>query len=90
MTAAVPYWVPTSPCGDGCLPADAPGVSSITVMARGVMVGAALVTAPVLSAGWLLPRTWRTEMQRGYSRALLRCLGMKLTVDDQRLGARGT
>eukprot|EP01133_Synstelium_polycarpum_P029572 gene29572-36259_t len=25
-------------------------------------------------------------MQRGYSRALLRCLGMKLTVDDQRLG----
>ena len=45
MTAAVPYWVPTSPCGDGCLPADAPGVSSITVMARGVMVGAALVTA---------------------------------------------
>ncbi|MFI5430637.1 lysophospholipid acyltransferase family protein [Rhodococcus baikonurensis] len=86
MTATLPYWVPTSPCGDGCLPADAPRVSSITVMARGVMVGAALVTAPVLSAGWLFPRAWRTEMQRGYSRALLRCLGMKLTVDDQRLG----
>ncbi|MGC0363377.1 1-acyl-sn-glycerol-3-phosphate acyltransferase [Rhodococcus sp. 27YEA15] len=86
MTTTVPYWVPSSPCGDGCLPAEASSVSGITVVARTALVGVALVTAPVLSAGWLLPPTWRTGMQRWYSRILLRCLGMKLTVQDHRLG----
>lgn len=81
-----PYWVPSSPCGDGCLPPDPARVSKITVAVRAVLVGCALLTAPILSAGWLLPRTWRAQLQRGYSRLLLRCLGMKLSVDDQRLG----
>ncbi|OYD69334.1 lyso-ornithine lipid acyltransferase [Rhodococcus sp. OK302] len=81
-----PHWVPSSPCGDGCLPANPDHVSSITVIGRAMLVAAALFTAPVLSAGWLLPRHWRTRMQRAYSRMLLRCLGMKLSVDDQRLG----
>lgn len=81
-----PYWVPSSPCGDGCLPSDPACVSNVTVAIRAVLVGCALLTAPLLSAGWLLPRAWRTTMQRAYSRVLLRCLGMKLRVDDQRLG----
>ena len=81
-----PYWVPSSPCGDGCLPSDPARVSNVTVGIRAVMVGCALLTAPILSAGWLLPRTWRAHLQRAYSRLLLRCLGMKLSVDDQRLG----
>lgn len=81
-----PYWVPSSPCGDGCLPVDPPRVSSITVAVRAVLVAGALLTAPVLSAGWLLPRSSRARLQRTYSRMILRCLGMKLIVDDQRLG----
>lgn len=85
MSAAAPYWVPSSPCGDGCLPTDARSVSPVTAVMRAVIVVSMLSTAPLLSAGRLLPGSWRTGMQRAYSRALLRCLGMTVTVDDRRL-----
>jgi len=76
--------MPVSPCGDGCLPAHQDRVSHPVVIGRWILVLAALATAPVLSAGWLLPRKLRSSLQRRYSRMLLRCMGMRLRVSDER------
>ncbi|RZL70451.1 MAG: 1-acyl-sn-glycerol-3-phosphate acyltransferase [Rhodococcus sp. (in: high G+C Gram-positive bacteria)] len=77
-------WMPSSPCGAGCLPAEADGVSAPTVVARWCLVLSALATAPLLTAGWLLPRSWRTGLQRRYAAILLRCMGIRLAVVDDR------
>lgn len=76
--------MPSSPCSDGCLPTGDDRVSSPTVLGRWILVIAALATAPVLSAGWLLPRRLRSALQCRYARTLLRCVGMRLRVSDQR------
>ncbi|MFC9555003.1 lysophospholipid acyltransferase family protein [Rhodococcus sp. NPDC056960] len=76
--------MPASPCGAGCLPAEADGVSAPTVAARWFLVMSALATAPLLTAGWLLPRSWRTGLQRRYAAILLRCVGIRLVVVDHR------
>ncbi|QSE88707.1 1-acyl-sn-glycerol-3-phosphate acyltransferase [Rhodococcus pseudokoreensis] len=85
-TAAVPVhsWMPSSPCGAGCLPAEATAVSIPTVVVRWCLVVSALATAPLLTAGWLLPRSWRTGLQRRYAAMLLRCVGIRLVVVDHR------
>ncbi|MFC0450693.1 lysophospholipid acyltransferase family protein [Rhodococcus jostii] len=77
-------WMPSSPCGAGCLPDEADGVSAPTVVARWCLVLSALATAPLLTAGWLLPRSWRTGLQRRYAAILLRCVGIRLVVVDHR------
>lgn len=84
MTSEQHAWMPVSPCGDGCLPASQDRVSRPTVIGRWMLVLTALATAPVLSAGWLLPRNLRSGLQRRYSRMLLRCMGMRLRVSDER------
>lgn len=77
-------WMPASPCGDGCLPSCSAQVSRAAVLGRWILVVAALATAPVLSAGWLLPRRLRSGLQCRYARMLLRCVGMRLHVSDER------
>ncbi|MFD4366454.1 lysophospholipid acyltransferase family protein [Rhodococcus sp. NPDC058521] len=85
MSAAAQHaWMPASPCGDGCLPPEQDRVSGPTMIGRWILVVAALATAPVLSAGWLLPRKSRAGLQRRYARMLLRCVGIRLRVVDER------
>lgn len=84
MSAATHSWMPSSPCGSGCLPAESDRVSAVTVFGRWVLVVSALATAPLLTAGWLLPRRWRAGLQRRYARTLLRCVGIRLTILDER------
>lgn len=74
-------WVPASPCGPVCLPKSAARTG----------IGVAVVRAVVLGAGLVLtPRSG--ERQRRWSRTMLRCLGIRLEVRDDRLAepdARG-
>ncbi|MFZ2177705.1 MAG: lysophospholipid acyltransferase family protein [Rhodococcus sp. (in: high G+C Gram-positive bacteria)] len=83
-------WMPSSPCGEGCLPPQTATVSNITVACRWILVAAALATAPLLTAGWILPRSHRTALQRRYSWILLRCVGVRLVIADQRGKRRHT
>ncbi len=84
MNTRAHAWMPASPCGTGCLPADPGRVRFVTAAARWVLVVAVLATAPLLTAGRLLPRPGRLAAQRAFARVLLRCAGLRLTVTDLR------
>lgn len=77
-------WMPSSPCGSRCLPPKAPGASAVVVAIRWFLVASALMTAPLLTAGCVMPQTWRTGLQRRYAAMLLRCVGLRLEVVDHR------
>lgn len=77
-------WMPSSPCGDGCLPAAPERAGPARVAARYAMLAAMALTLPVLLAGGVLPGSWRRPLQRGYSRAALRGLGLRLRIRDER------
>ncbi|PTR37824.1 lyso-ornithine lipid acyltransferase [Rhodococcus sp. OK611] len=77
-------WMPSSPCGDGCLPTAVERAGLARVAARFVMLAAMLLSLPVLLAGGVLPGSWRRSVQRGYARAALSGLGMRLRVRDER------
>lgn len=76
-------WVPSSPCGPRCLPPAPPRTGICVAALRGAALaaGLALVALP-MSAG----------LRRRWSRAMLACLGVRLSVRDHRLrrpGGRG-
>lgn len=77
-------WMPSSPCGDGCLPADPAEVSIVTVVLRWMVVGLILVSAPFLAMGGILPQARRARLRSRYARVLLRCVGLRLRVEDRR------
>ncbi|RBO96954.1 lysophospholipid acyltransferase family protein [Nocardia puris] len=79
---AVHAWMPSSPCGPGCIePTDEIGTAGVVVRALGV--AGLLLTYPV---GHLAtPAAHREELQRKYARVLLRCMGMRLRVVDNRV-----
>jgi 1-acyl-sn-glycerol-3-phosphate acyltransferase len=86
-------WMPTSPCGDGCLTSGAPTVSPVrqglrVVGAVGVVLFA-LAAAPLLFA---LPGVGRERLLRHIFGALLRTFGVRLRIhggDDFRASGRG-
>lgn len=77
-------WMPSSPCGPGCLDS-IDEVGSGRVAARLAGVAGLLLSYPV--AHVMTPRGKRELMQRGYARLLLGCLGMRLRVVDNRAAA---
>lgn len=75
-------WVPESPCGPHCLPAHAPTVGTGTALARAAVIGLAVLTAPLLASRSLM-------MRQRYARTVLRCLGVRAHVEDERRGELG-
>ncbi|MFD4179595.1 lysophospholipid acyltransferase family protein [Rhodococcus sp. NPDC058514] len=75
--------MPSSPCGDGCLPAGTERAGVVRVAVRCAMLTAMALSLPVLLAGGVLPGPWRRPLRRGYSRAVLRGLGVRLRVRDE-------
>ncbi|AOW94457.1 acyl-phosphate glycerol 3-phosphate acyltransferase [Rhodococcus sp. WMMA185] len=82
--------MPSSPCGARCLPAGDTEVSAPVAAGRWLLVGCALAAAPLLTAGWFLPRSWRAVLQRRYAEVLLRCVGIHLDIRDRRGERRPT
>ncbi|WP_406280891.1 1-acyl-sn-glycerol-3-phosphate acyltransferase [Nocardia sp. NBC_00881] len=79
--AAAHAWMPSSPCGPGCIePIDQVGIRRVA--ARLVGVAGVLVSFP--AAHVVTPRGKRELLQRRYARMLLGCLGMRLRIVDNR------
>ncbi|MGK8523572.1 lysophospholipid acyltransferase family protein [Nocardia asteroides] len=87
-TSTAHAWMPSSPCGPGCLDSsDEVGLARVAARLAGV--AGLLLSFPVANA--VTPRGKRVPLQRGYARLLLGCLGMRLRVVDNRVvpGERG-
>ncbi|MFC7447375.1 lysophospholipid acyltransferase family protein [Rhodococcus daqingensis] len=77
-------WMPSSPCGDGCLPTATARAGAVRMSARCALLAAMVLSLPALLAAGALPGSWRRPVQRGYSRVALRGLGVRLRVRDER------
>ncbi|WP_228003046.1 lysophospholipid acyltransferase family protein [Nocardia australiensis] len=79
--AATHAWMPSSPCGPGCIePIDEVGTAR--VVGRLFGVAGLLLSFPVVNL--VTPRGKRELLHRRYARTLLNCLGMRLRVIDNR------
>lgn len=79
-------WMPSSPCGAGCIePIDQVGTARMLARLAGV-VGLVL-SFPMLTIA--TPKSRRENLQRRYARAALGCLGMRLRIVDRRTPERG-
>ncbi|MEV0245746.1 lysophospholipid acyltransferase family protein [Nocardia sp. NPDC050712] len=78
---AVHAWMPSSPCGPGCVAVTAE-VGTARVLARLLGVAGLLITYPLVNAA--TPRRRREFVQRRYAHAVLGCLGIELRVRDLR------
>lgn len=83
-------WMPTSPCGPGCLECDDPSVRPVTMAIRytraaGVLL-AALLCAPI---AFLAGKRVGDRFTRWVFRALLRAFGIRLAVHGEPLLAEG-
>ncbi|MEU7765301.1 lysophospholipid acyltransferase family protein [Nocardia sp. NPDC049190] len=80
--AAAHAWMPSSPCGPGCLESiDQAGAGRVAARLAGV--AGLLLSFPV--AHLVTPRGKRELLHRGYARLLLRCLGIRLRIIDNRV-----
>ncbi|WP_431971826.1 lysophospholipid acyltransferase family protein [Nocardia sp. bgisy134] len=79
---AVHAWMPSSPCGPGCMEPIGE-IGTARVVARALGIAGLLLTYPVCHLA--IPAGRRADVQRGYARVLLRCLGMRLRVVDNRI-----
>ncbi|MFC4126379.1 lysophospholipid acyltransferase family protein [Nocardia rhizosphaerae] len=74
-------WMPSSPCGSGCIePIDKVGTARMYARLAG-MLGLVL-SFPVFTAA--TPKSRRENLQRRYAKAALGCLGMRLRIVDNR------
>ena len=77
-------WMPSSPCGDGCIARDSDSVRTLTVVARVSTAVCALALLPMLILlGVLSPRTRRSVTRLG-ARMLLFAVGIELNINDVR------
>ncbi|MDJ0392005.1 lysophospholipid acyltransferase family protein [Rhodococcus sp. G-MC3] len=77
-------WMPSSPCGEGCVPRDLVTVRHVVVVARVMVALLAFSLLPVLIlVGVVSPRARRTVTGFG-SRMLLFAVGIRLSVNDLR------
>ncbi|MFC8043937.1 lysophospholipid acyltransferase family protein [Nocardia sp. NPDC057353] len=79
--AAVHSWMPASPCGVGCID-EGDRVGRVRVAARVAGVAGLLLSFPVVNG--LTPASRREPLHRGYARAMLSVLGIRLSVIDNR------
>ncbi|MEU7628854.1 lysophospholipid acyltransferase family protein [Nocardia sp. NPDC049220] len=80
--AAAHAWMPSSPCGPGCLESiDQVGAGRVAARLAGV--AGLLLSFPV--AHLVTPRAKRELLHRRYARLLLRCLGIRLRIIDNRV-----
>lgn len=79
--AAVHSWMPASPCGSGCID-EGERVGRLRVAARVAGVAGLLLSFPLVNG--LTPAGRREPVQRGYARAMLSVLGIRLSVIDNR------
>lgn len=79
-------WMPSSPCGAGCIePIDQ--VGTVRMFARLAGVVGLVLSFPVLTVA--TPKSHRERLQRRYARAALGCLGMRLRIVDNRTVDQG-
>ncbi|MFF2086123.1 lysophospholipid acyltransferase family protein [Nocardia sp. NPDC058176] len=79
-------WMPSSPCGAGCIePIDQVGTATMLARLAGVL--GLVLSFPVLTVA--TPKSRRENLQRRYARAALGCLGMRLRIVDRRAPERG-
>ncbi|MFC9894395.1 lysophospholipid acyltransferase family protein [Nocardia sp. NPDC127579] len=78
---AVHAWMPSSPCGPGCVDT-ATEVGTARVFGRVLGAAGLLVSYPLLNGA--TPRRWREGLQRRYAHAVLDCLGIELRIVDER------
>ncbi|MFI9509838.1 lysophospholipid acyltransferase family protein [Nocardia sp. NPDC052566] len=77
-------WMPSSPCGPGCIE----GIDEVgtgRVLARVAGVVGLLISFPVVNV--VTPPGARERLRRGYARTLLNCLGIRLRIVDNRTPA---
>ncbi|MEV0360677.1 lysophospholipid acyltransferase family protein [Nocardia sp. NPDC050697] len=79
--AAVHSWMPASPCGSGCID-EGEQVGRVRVAGRIAGVAGLLLSFPVVNG--VTPAGRRESVQRGYARAMLSVLGIRLSVVDNR------
>lgn len=77
-------WMPSSPCGDGCMTDHGIRAGAVRIGLRGAGLAVLLSGLPMLAVGAALPSPWRRGMHRGYARSALRVLGLRLRVSDER------
>ncbi|MFD4292626.1 lysophospholipid acyltransferase family protein [Rhodococcus sp. NPDC058532] len=82
-------WMPSSPCGDGCVSDHGRRAGPVRTGLRCVGVAVLVSGLPVLVASAALPPRWRSGLHRGYARSVLRILGLRLRVRDERDPAPG-
>ncbi|MGW4093287.1 lysophospholipid acyltransferase family protein [Nocardia sp. NPDC004750] len=81
-TSAAHAWMPSSPCGSGCIDS-IDRVGPARVAARLAGVAGLLLSYPIAHA--VTPRGKRAPLQRGYARLLLASIGLRLRVVDNRV-----
>ncbi|PWK89318.1 1-acyl-sn-glycerol-3-phosphate acyltransferase [Lentzea atacamensis] len=77
-------WMPTSPCGDGCVSTSAHHVSPIRQAWRAFTAVAAILCGAAIAIALLLPRKQRESAIRLWFHAVLRAFGVKLQVHGAR------
>ncbi|GAA5062683.1 lysophospholipid acyltransferase family protein [Nocardia callitridis] len=80
-TTTAHAWMPSSPCGSGCIE-QADRVGTVLVIGRLFAVLGLLFSFPLLHV--VTPRGKRESLQRRYAGMLLRCLGIRLRIVDNR------
>ncbi|MFC3961279.1 lysophospholipid acyltransferase family protein [Nocardia jiangsuensis] len=80
-SAPVHAWMPACPCGSGCID-EGDRVGRVRVAARVAGVAGLLLSFPVVNG--LTPAGRREPLHRGYARAMLSVLGIRLSVIDNR------
>lgn len=84
MTAPVHAWMPSSPCGERCLPTDPAAVGRIRLALRALLAIAAFGLLPILVIVGLASPRMRRSITRFGARLLLAAVGIGLRVDDPR------
>jgi 1-acyl-sn-glycerol-3-phosphate acyltransferase len=73
-------WMPTSPCGDGCVSGAPQEVNGFRQIWRAVTAVAAILCGATVALALLLPARQRESVVRLWFRAVLRAFGVRLEV----------
>ncbi len=77
-------WMPTSPCGDGCVSGTAAEVSKLRQTWRAVTAVTAILCGALIALALLLPGKQRESAIRMWFHAVLRAFGVRLEVHGAR------
>jgi 1-acyl-sn-glycerol-3-phosphate acyltransferase len=77
-------WMPTSPCGDGCISGTPAEVGKLRQVWRAVTAVTAILCGAMIAVALLLPSKQRESTIRMWFHAVLRAFGVKLEVHGAR------